>query len=83
MKVSSIVINNNLVQNRKSLMKYACEKGAGFMKELKAQDFFNGKIVDELMSMGFINVGYTKEEKTWSATQLLKDFAREIDLIKK
>lgn len=83
MKVSSVVTSNNLVQSRKNLIKYAAEKGAGFMKDLKAQDTFDGKIVDEFMSMGFINIGFTPKEKTWSATQLLKDFAKEMDLIKK
>ena len=82
MKVSSITISNNLVQNRKDLIKYAAEKGAGFMKDLKAQDTFNGKIIDEFMSMGFINVGFTPKEKTWSATELLKNYAKEMGLIK-
>ena len=82
MKVSSITISNNLVQNRKDLITYAAEKGAGFMKDLKAQDTFNGKIIDEFMSMGFINVGFTPKEKTWSATELLKNYAKEMGLIK-
>ena len=83
MKVSSITTSNNLAQARKSLIKYAAEKGAGFMRDLKAQDTFNGKIVDEFMSMGFINIGFTPKEKTWSATELLKNFAKEMDLINK
>ena len=82
MKVSSITISNNLVQNRKDLIKYAAEKSAGFMKDLKAQDTFNGKIIDEFMSIGFINVGFTPKEKTWSATELLKNYAKEMGLIK-
>ena len=82
MKVLSITTSNNLIQNRKDLIKYAAEKGAGFIKDLKAQDTYNGKIVDEFMSMGFINIGSTPKEKTCSATELLKNYAKEMGLIK-
>ena len=52
------------------------------MKDLKAQDAFNGRIVDEFMSMGFINTGFTPQEKTWSKTQLLDDYAKDLGVIK-
>ena len=79
MKVSSISTSENLMQTRKKLIKYVAENGAGYMKDLKAQDTFNGKIINEFMSMGFINVGFSSKEKTWSATELLKNFAKEMN----
>lgn len=78
------LVKNNLTaitQNRVNMIKYATEQGSGFMKDLKAQDVFNGKTVDEFISMGFINTGFTPQEKTWSKTQLLDDYAKDLGII--
>ena len=77
-------VKNNLTaitQNRVNMIKYATKQGSGFMKDLKAQDAFNGKTVDEFLSMGFINTGFTPQEKTWSKTQLLDDYAKDLGII--
>jgi hypothetical protein len=72
----------SITQNRINMIKYASERGSGYMKDLKAQDAFNGRTVDEFMSMGFINTGFTPQEKTWSKTQLLDDYAKDLGIIK-
>ena len=72
----------SITQNRINMIKYVSEQGSGYMKDLKAQDAFNGRTVDEFMSMGFINTGFTSQEKTWSKTQLLDDYAKDLGVIK-
>lgn len=71
----------SITQNRINMIKYATKQGSGFMKDLKAQDDFNGRTVEEFMSMGFINTGFTPQEKTWSKTQLLDDYAKDLGII--
>ena len=72
----------SITQNRINMIKYVSEQGSGYIKDLKAQDAFNGRTVDEFMSMGFINTGFTSQEKTWSKTQLLDDYAKDLGVIK-
>ena len=71
----------SITQNRINMIKYATKQGSGFIKDLKAQDDFNGRTVEEFMSMGFINTGFTPQEKTWSKTQLLDDYAKDLGII--
>lgn len=71
MKIVDVQAFNNVEQ----AMKYVAIKRYGYTKELQ---LFGEDVINSMKSAGFLNIGWTKEEETFSATKLLQDYVKNV-----
>ena len=62
------------VQNMRNVLELAVKKERGYLKDLKSIDKTGGEQVEKFASAGFIKTGYTPTEKTYSITDLGREY---------
>ena len=59
--------------NIERAMKYACNRRHGYMKELRP---FGEGVVNSMKSTGFLKTGWTEQEETFGATEMLQKYVK-------
>ena len=57
-------------------LKYLCKQEKGYVSDLKNQ--IDMEIFEQLKTVGFVHHGYTLKDRTWSITELGKQYYNEI-----